>query len=203
MKFSFTIICLLVFNCFSVFASDEPEVKLTTEIVSQRYCKGDAELDAIDLNLKLRFENIGNQKIILYRNSEEIDQLIVRENRGEVAGDYEISSMVTWLMSGEWKVGESDLNKTFIVLPPKGTYETQTSAARIFVSREGIDKIAGAVGNGEHFLQIRVSTWYGSRELADNLRNTWKQSGYLWTNSILSLPMKFKVDANRKVVRCE
>jgi hypothetical protein len=198
LKFSFTVICLLVFNCFSAFAFDKPELQLTKEIVSQRYCKGDAELDALDLNLKLRFENTGNQPLILYKSSDQIVQQIIQN----VYGGNEVNSTLSWMMSGEWKVDESSLDKLFVVLPPNKTYEMQTSA-RVFVTRGVVGKIAGAVGNGEHFLQIRVAAWHGSQELADNLQQSWKQSGFLWTNSILSLPMKFKVDIKRKLSRCE
>ena len=198
MKFSFTIICLLILSCFSALASDKPELQLTTEIVSQRYCKGDAELDALDLNLKLRFENTGNQPLILYKSSDQIVQQIVRD----IDGNSELNSTLSWLMSGEWKVDESSLGRLFVVLPPNKIYETQTTA-RVFITREGVGKIAGAVGDGEHFLQIRIAAWDGSQELADGLRQSWKQSGFLWTNSILSLPVKFKVNAKRKVACCE
>ncbi len=197
-KFSFTILCLLIFGNFSALASEKPEVQLTTEIVSRRYCKGDSELDALGLNLKLRFENTGSQPIILYKSSDQIVQQIIRN----IDGSDEVNSTLSWLTSGNWNVNESSLGKSFVVLPPNKIYETQTTAG-VFVTRENVGKIAGAVGSGEHLLQIRVATWYGSQELADGLQQSWKQSGVLWTNSILSSPMKFKVDAKRKAARCE
>jgi hypothetical protein len=177
--------------------SDKPEVQLTTEIVSRRYCKGDNEPDALDLNLKLSFENTGNQPLILYKSSDRIVQQIVRD----IDGNIEFDSRLGWLTSSKREVDESSLGKSFAVLPPNKIYEMQTTA-RIFVAREGTGKTSDAIGNGEHLLQVRVASWHGAQELADRLQQSWEQSGLLWTNSILSLPMKFKVDSKRKLSRC-
>jgi hypothetical protein len=116
-------------------------------------------------------------------------------------GTREMNSVLEWMSSGEWRATGADLSRLFVTLIPNGTYETKT-AARVFVFRKNRSEIASAVGNGKHFLQVRVSTLYGSRENADQLAESWKDRGKLWTNSVVSEPMPFTVVAKRKLVKC-
>jgi hypothetical protein len=177
------------------------QLKLETEIVNQYYCPGDDDLDGLSLNLKLKFTNIGSESLILAKDSAEIGQMIVSKDENGRIGDREMNSTVTWVSSGEWKATPADLNGLFVALAPNETYETKT-ATRVFVLRVNRSGIAGAVGNGSHLLQIRVSTWLGSRENADELQEIWNERGRLWTTSVVSDPMPFAVVAKRKLTKC-
>lgn len=199
--------CLLIVFAFHVpdmvKAADKPELRLTSEVISQRYCEGDVELDALALELKLLYENVGSQTLILYKGSDQIVQVIVsRSHEDAVAGKNELNSTLSWYTDGsERRVDESSLRKAFVILSPGDVYETKTEA-RVFVTREGVGQIVGAVGDGEHHLQVTIPTWYGSQQLADTLRKKWQRGGFLWTNSNTSFPMKFKVESRRKVTPC-
>ncbi|MCP9493881.1 MAG: hypothetical protein MSG64_05415 [Pyrinomonadaceae bacterium MAG19_C2-C3] len=151
-----TKICVLVIYAFlvpaMVKAADNPELRLSAEIISQRYCEGDVELDGLDLELKLRYENVGNQSLILYKGSDQIVQVIVSQSHEDaVAGRNELNATLSWYTSdgSAWRVDESSLSKAFVILSPREVYETKTEA-RVFVTREGVNRIIGAVGDGEH-----------------------------------------------------
>ena len=192
---------LIIFISLSLCGRAFSQLKLETAIVDQYYCPGDDDLDGLSLNLKLEFTNVGAQTIILDRDSSQIGQMIVSKNDNGVVGDREANPVFTWVSSGEWKATTADLNRLFVTLMPNETYET-TTTARVFVFRENRSGIPGAVGNGKHFLRLRVSTWFGSRADADRLQESWKERGKVWTNSVLSEPMPFTVVPNRRLTKC-
>lgn len=134
-----------------------PQLKLETKIVSQYYCRGDDDLDGLTLKLRLKYSNTGNRTIILSKDSVEVWQTKVLINNMGVPGETELNSSLEWISSGEWKARPSDLARLFVLLKPGGKYKTRTQV-RVFVFREGRTGIAGAIGNGEHFLQLRVLT---------------------------------------------
>ncbi len=190
-------IYLLSVICGEVF----PQLKLESKIVSQYYCRGDADLDRLTLNLNLKYTNVGSETIILSRDSSEIGQMLVSMDDNGVIGKREASPVFTWMSSGKRTATTADWNRLFVTLKPKETYETKTVAG-IFVFRENSSDIDGGVGNGKHFLQLRVSNWYGSAENADQLQKSWKNRGKLWTDSIMSEPMRFTVVPKRRLVKC-
>jgi hypothetical protein len=183
----------------------EPVLKLTTEILSQRYCKGDTELDGVWLELKLRHQNVGNQQRILYRASDSVYQVKVSRNLADAAAvKYEVNSRLSWYSNGVSRnFSESALNKAFVILPPSGVHETKTIAG-VFVRREGVVKrIDGSVESGEHYIQVTLPTWYDTQGAADRLRKKWERRGSLWTEPVTSSPMRFVVDKQREVLECQ
>jgi len=193
---------LLTFLClFTLSGAVFPQVKLETEILSQYYCPGDNDLDGLSLNLKLKYTNIGAQPIILTKDSLGIGQMIVTKNDNGIAGTREMNVVYTLISSSEWNATAGDLNRLFVTLKPNETFVTK-AAARVFVWRENRSAIAGAVGNGQHFLQLGISTWPGSPETAEQLQVAWKDKGSLQTDSIVSAPMTFTVVPKRKLTKC-
>ena len=47
--------------------ADGPALELTTEILNQDYCVGDAELDGVRMKLRFTYTNKSKQTLILYR----------------------------------------------------------------------------------------------------------------------------------------
>ena len=187
---------LLVF-CEPVF----PQVKLETTVTSQYYCRADIDLDGLTLNLKAKYTNTGSQSVILTRDGHGIRQMIVNKNDRGAIGVREMNATFTLIPSSEWTARPSDLKRLFAILKPGESY-TAKLVTRVFVFRKDRADIAGAVGNGAHLLQLRVSTWPGSTETEDQLEAAWKHLGDLWTNSVLSEPMAFNVVPQRRLVKC-
>lgn len=61
----------------------------------------------------------------------------------------------------------------------------------------------GSVGGGEHYLQITIPMWHGSRESGDSLRKKWSGRGLLWTKAVTLSPIKFVVEPKRVVADCK
>ncbi len=210
LKLSLTLlICLTTLSghalaSFVVAPKDEPALQLTAEIIRQRYCIGDAELDALDLELRLRYRNTGSQPLILYKGSDYIDAMRVYRilaNGTDVVE--EINATYSLYTDGSpWNISESSLSRDFVILPPRGVYETRTNA-RVFVTREGVSQTAGSVGSGEHHLQITIPTWFGSDDLANRLQRRWRRNGLLWTRAVTSSSIRFVVERQRTIADCQ
>lgn len=186
----------------SVVREEKPELILTADIIKQSYCEGDDELDGLNLELRLRYQNAGKQRLILYKGSRYVHHVKVSSSLEDAKSIVEVSSSITWVTEGEWPVNESSLDSMFVILAPGETYETNTDT-RVFVTRKNVRRrIAGSVSPGDHYLQVTIPTWDGSQELADSLGEKWRKRGSLWTESVTSLPMKFTVDSHRSVASC-
>ena len=182
---------------------DGQPLRLAMNVVDEKYCAGDADLDALKLNVRFTFTNISHRQLILYKSADLISQIMIGETLADIeAGKFQVDSSVTQLITGEEKCFRGSVpSRCFVVLPPGASYEAQTTL-RIFVVREEKREITGAVASGEHFLQVRVSTWPESEGLSKELRRRWEHTGSLWYVPITSAPMPFKVDKKRKVVDC-
>ena len=188
---------LMAFSGRAQTASDT-SLQLTTEIVGQRYCTGDADLDGVLLELRLVYRNTGTSPLILYKRSTDVYQIIVRKTAD---GTPEVNSHLSWYSDGPWKVEASSLRKLFVVLPPNTTFETRTRT-RVFVTRDDSTHFQGAVESGDHYLQVTIPTWHGSQELADAMQQKWRSNGILWHNAVTSLPMKFTIAKQRTIRDC-
>src|SRR5205807_1214697 len=65
-------------------------LELTAEIVSQSYCAASQDSASLELKLRLRFRNVGNQKLILYKGHDLFYQTKIRSAAGNPSGPYEV-----------------------------------------------------------------------------------------------------------------
>jgi hypothetical protein len=173
-------------------------LELTTEVINQAYCVGDADLDGVRLRLKLRYRNIGDTPIILHKSSTTVVRVVVRESPD---GEMESNAQLSVYSTGPWKVSDSSLKKSFVILQPQDVYDTETIAG-VFVVRDEEKKVQGAVSPGDHYLQLTIGTWDGPPEAEADLRQKWQSRGVLWTRAVISNPMKFSVAHKRTVRDC-
>ncbi len=174
-------------------------LELNTELINQSYCIGDADLDGVRLSVRLRYRNVGNTPVILHKSSTTVYEIVVRKSPD---GEIETKAQLSVYSDGPWKVSESDLKKSFVILQPHDSYVTET-VARVFVTRDEAANFQGAVSTGEHYLQLTIGTWGGTPETESMLRQKWQSYGALWTDSVTSNPMRFIIDRNRRVLDCK
>lgn len=182
----------------------EHPLRLTTSIISQRYCKGDAEIDVLQMDLRLCYTNIGKQPLILQKGSSDVFRVRVSRNTEDALSKrFEVDASVTRVTNGRgMNIEAPSPGKLFVILSPGMSFETQADAF-VNVAHSGASGIKGVtLDDGEYVLQLRVSTWPASESLAEQLHKRWKRSGVLWFNDITSAPMRFKVEKNRSVVEC-
>src|SRR5882762_3528227 len=92
-------------------------IELTAEIVSQTYCAVNENSASLELKLKLRFRNVGTQKLILYKGHDLFYQTKIRSAPGNPAGPYEV-----WVLNARYFDQEAEVidrsspGKIFITL---------------------------------------------------------------------------------------
>ena len=183
---------------------DGPALELTTEILKQDYCVGDAELDAVRMKLRFTYTNKSKRPLILYKGGLIGKIMVSRDLPAAKANHFEIDASLEQMTSG----GEDCYQRTpfptkcFIVLPPGASYQAEDET-RVFVVRDDVREIAGAVKSGDHVLQLEVGTWNESQETAKVLAAQWSSNGVLWDQPLRSLPMPFTVPKQRRVLDCD
>ena len=178
-------------------------LQLTAEIVSQSYCAVTSDSAALEMKLKLRYRNVGGQKIILYKGHELFYQSKIRSVPGNPAGLYEV-----WLVNSRYfdqelePIDQTSPSRVFLSLPPGAVYTREIMIGVGVVS----DKAArgdSSINAGDHTLQLIVSTWYKSRNLAQKLRQEWQAKGLLWSEPVVSAPIHFVAQRPRLLAACK
>src|SRR6267143_6398122 len=101
-------------------------LELTVDIVSQNYCAVNQDSAALELKLKLRFRNVGNQKLILYKGHDLFYQTKIRSAPGNPSGPYEV-----WVVNSRYfdeeveAIDQMSPSKVFTTLSPGAVYATE------------------------------------------------------------------------------
>jgi hypothetical protein len=180
----------------------KPSLELTAEIVSQNYCAASSGLLTLELNLKVRYRNVGNQKLILYRGHDLFYQTRVRSAAGG-AQAYEVLFLNSRYFDQEFEsIDQAVPGKVFVSLSPGSVYERKLLVGIALVP-DGVERGNSAIGAGDHTLQLIVSTWYKPRNLAEKLSKQWEPKGVLWFDPVVSPPIHFVAERPRSVVPCK
>jgi hypothetical protein len=182
----------------------EHPLQLTTSIINQRYCKNDKSSLVLQLNLRLLYTNVGDQPIILYKSSKLIHQHTTSRSVQDAqakrfTSDYSLSIYST----NNIEINESSLGNLFVVLQPGATYEREALNVVVLpVLFNATEAGKSTLSPGEYVLQVTTSTWPESEEHAKELRTKWLQSGFLWYDTVTSMPMHFRVEKQRSAAIC-
>ena len=178
-------------------------LELTAEIVSQSYCAANENSASLELKLKLRFRNIGNQKLILYRGHDLFYQTKIRSAPGNPSGPYDV-----WVVNSRYfdqeveAIDQTSPSKVFITLSPGAMYLSEIEIG-VGVVTEKVDRGDSSIRSGDHTLQLIASTWYQSRAMAQKLRQEWQRKGLLWSDPLDSRPIHFLVQRPSVLVPCK
>jgi len=176
------------------------QLQLTTEVIDTKFCNS----DYLRLKLRLRYVNSGDQPIILYRQSNTIMTYFISKSIGDAALEkYEqkYSPLQSQVNAAELVDSKTVDEQTFVILKPSASYEVLTNADLPFIF-DGTNQDSDLLRPGHHVLQIRVQTWSAPPKVATRLRERWRSYGQLWTQSLVSAPMKFSVAKSPNVVPC-
>lgn len=180
-------------------------LRLTTSLVSSQYCKEPGSDTSINLRLKLRLQytNLGQQPLILYKYDNSISRTMVSRDPADAFNQRYLWDMsLTTVTGGKDVTIESAAPSTsFSVLAPGQFYETETETT-VFVRRKINGGESDGLAPGQYLLQVIVSTWPESGDLAKRLSERWQANGLLWSKPLKSEPMAFKIHAKRKEVNC-
>ena len=178
-------------------------LQLTAKMVSQSYCAVTPDASALEMKLRLLYTNVGNQKLILYRGHDFFFQTKIRSAPGNAAGPYEV-----WFVNSRYfdeevePIDQASPGKVFLTLSPGAVFEREMLIS-IGVVSEKVERGNSTIRNGDHTLQLLVSTWYKTRALAQKLREQWLRKGLLWSDVLTSSPISFVAQTPRLMARCK
>ena len=190
----------------ALFAQPKPPkapLELTAKIVSQNYCAVTSDSASLEIQLKLRYRNISNQKIILYKGHDLFYQTRIRSAPGNAAGPYEV-----WVVNSRYfdeelePIDQRSPSKVFLGLPPGAVYDREIMIG-VGVVNDKVERGDSSIRAGDHTLQLIVSTWYKSRSLAQKLRQEWQEKGLLWSEPLFSAPLRFAAQRPRLLAPCK
>lgn len=182
-------------------APQERPLTLASEIVEQRYCEGAGGVDFLHLKIRLRFTNVGNQKLILYKGNNLFFSVWVKPEQETVARFEMKTTASRFLQMTPEAVDTRTPNRDFVFLSPQESFETSI-AVSLPIAREEARRSRGSINNGAHLLQITASTWYESRKLGEQLRERWQRKGLLWLDPLGAMPIRFSSEKPDTVERC-
>lgn len=166
-------------------------LELTAAIVSQSYCAVTADSASLQMKVKVRYRNVGSQRLILYKGHDLFFQTRIRSAPGNTAGPYEVWVLNSRYFDEEFEpIDQNSPGRVFLTLPPGAVYEREIVIGVGLVSGK-VERGDSTINSGDHTLQLSVSTWYKSRSLAEKLRQQWQRKGLLWFDPLASAPIRF------------
>jgi hypothetical protein len=166
-------------------------LQLTVAIVSQSYCAVTSDSSTLEIKVRVRYRNVGSRKIILYKGHDLFYQTRIRSAPGNAAGPYEV-----WVVNSRYfdeevePIDQTTPSKVFVSLPPGAVYEREIMIG-VGLVNDKVERGDSSIRAGDHTLQLIVSTWYKSRNLAQKLRQEWQRKGLLWSEPLFSAPIHF------------
>jgi hypothetical protein len=157
----------------------------------------------LEMDLKLRYRNAGNQKLFLYRGHDLFYQTRIRSAAGGAAQPYEVLFLNSRYFDQEPEsIDQAEPGKVFVSLSPGAVYERKLLVGMALVA-EGVERGNSAIAAGDHTLQLIVSTWYKPRSLAEKLRKQWEPKGLLWFDPLVSAPIHFRAERPPSPAPCK
>ena len=161
-------------------------ITLTAEVVGQDYCAISSNSASLEMKLRLKYRNVGSQKLILYRGHDLFYQTKIRNRPASGAMPYEVWAANARYFDEEFEpIDRASPGKAFVTLPPGAVYEREMILG-IGLVNEKTPRSDLSIHPGEHTLNLTVSTWYKSRALAEKLRQQWSRQGFLWFDPLIA-----------------
>lgn len=175
-------------------ADQAKQLQLLTNILETQYCSS----SNLVLTLRLLFTNTGIEPILLQKKSSVISRFMVsRSYRKAREKNYVMDARenLDWKAAGFVLDSAPELS-LFVTLKPGESYVAERKLhISVFESNDGLPV-------GKYFLQVRVPTWYYPPAAAEEVRERWKDEGFLWTQTLTSAPMPFEVERGRPASPC-
>lgn len=182
------------------------EIRLEVVIEQLDFCEGDQEVYTTHLKLKLRYTNLGAQKIILYRPRKPIgitkayvasDNLALEEKRYQSVLEYDTFGLPKTAPSSKQPDAEN-----FILLDAGNSFEIPATLA-VPVRFDFHLQIPGTVSSGDHVISVEVADWPFSEEAGRSLGRAWANLGDLLYEPLISLPVYIRIPDKVQVRDCQ
>lgn len=176
-------------------------LKLTTSILDQSYCTN----GSVRMLLRFRYTNTGSEAIILPRSNFAFPRVTISSSQEAAAKrryEAEVHRFYPTILNQPFPSGgpTPDPNR-FVTLQPGEAYEEDATPRYNYLFLTGFS--GGRLRKGDHILQISVSTWNETTELAKELSLAWRKFGILWWGDVTSEPMAFTVEKPATTIDCK
>lgn len=179
-------------NTFA-YQSQKP-LLLTAEVIEQRYCSIKPDKTTLQLKLRVRYSNLGAERLIIYQGHDLFYQIKVRSDAASGAQPYEVLLLNMHYFDEEFeRIDASSPGKVFEKLAPKEVFARELITGLGVTDRDK-DRSSTAVKPGLHTVHVIVSTWYQTPQLAVKLRQQWQRKGVLWTQPLTSVPVSLVIE---------
>jgi hypothetical protein len=192
---SVTVILLSQIFLPSQLAAQTPRpLQLTAEVIEQRYCSINGDKISLQLKLRVRYSNLGAERLIIYQGHDLFYQIKVRSDAAGGAQPYEVLLLNMHYFDEEFeRIDASSPGKVFEKLAPKEVFDRELITG-LGVTDHDKDRSSTAVKPGRHTVHVIVSTWYQTPQLAVKLREQWQRKGVLWTQPLTSVPVNLVIE---------
>ena len=182
--------------------SSKPPLELTVAVVSQSYCAMTSDASSLEMRLKLRYRNVGTQKLILYKGHDLFYQTKIRSMPGNPSGPYEVWVLNSRYFDEEFEpIDRTSPSNVFRTMSPGAVFEREIMIGVGVVNGKAA-RGDSSISAGEHTLHLVVSTWYQSRAMAQKLRQEWQRKGLLWADPVASAPVHFVAVRPQLIAPC-
>lgn len=185
-------------------AASVSPLRLTTTIIESRYCKKPEEQNpTLHLTLRARFLNVSEHPVILYRGDNLVAEAMISRSVEDAANkNYESQREFHWMTAGSppvRNITSAKPSRKFVVLQPDRSIQTQVTVPITILPKDESKEIDpfGAIPFGNHVLQVTLTTWLGTRQEGEELRQRWSNIGTFWFGGVTSEPMPFNVQPKR------
>lgn len=186
---------------YSASGQSQKQLELTINIVEQSYCSIDQKT-SLQLRLKLRYTNLGPQRLIVYNGHDFFFQTKIRpENSAATPASGVLLLNMRYFDEELEKIDARSPSRVFVKLAPGASFERELMTG-VGVAENSASPSENTVSPGTHILQLIVSTWYQSPKLADKLRQQWQREGLLWSQPLYSVPLKLTIEKPRTISPC-
>jgi hypothetical protein len=167
-------------------------LQLTTSVIEQRYCSD----GHVAFTLRFNFTNGGGETIILDKRSSIVQGFTVSRNAQQAAaGKHKMDVEFLLGIDGQLLTLDRIPDESQFVILKWGDSHAENHA---FIIPSGHKKLSP----GNYVLQLGVLTWHYARASNIEWRNKWRDKGYLWTNSVTSIPMPFTIQKQASLEKC-
>lgn len=182
---------------------DKQQLKVVPEIVSQRYCFGDAEVFSVWLKLHVKYTNRTDKTLILDKEVGKVwyQVTVARNVEDMAAGKYEYNPNIDRIFTEKDQLPKKPSlagpGPDFAILNPGETYEGEIETA-VVAQYEAPKDVSGAIRSGTHVLQMQISAWNRPGQLSE-FERSWRQKGQIVTGVIKTEPIEIRVPAAPKI----
>lgn len=179
-------------TCTSQYTCSAAQLVVEPSIVESRYCLDDTGALSLKLRVSFTYHNYSGSPIVLPLFEQIAQYTLFRDdeslfrNRPEGQERFRVRRIFD-----ETKLNASRPSSGLFQILGGGEERYRIHQVVIFLRpprRPGTSLLGS-----DHFLQVELNHWFGSRRAGETLQRTWRNFGLLWIDNIITPPVKLHI----------